>query len=134
MKHNAQRLIWLVDIRNLTVNWKLSEWEALLARARELGQLKCIDYTFFLIGRLLQWHPPERIRSELTSLNPIEKKILKLRTQTGILPEWSTLILFSAGRGLAKGLPVILETLFPRPEILRQVLTNLPASAFPVFT
>jgi len=128
LKHNAQRLIWLVDIQNLVADWKSSDWEALLARAQARGQSKCIAYTFFLVGRLLEWHMPEELRAELAPLNPIEKKILKLRTQKEILPEWSTLILFSAGRGFAKGSRVILETLFPRPEILEQVFAEAPGA------
>jgi len=74
LKHNAERLIWLVDVKNLVADWKISDWQALLTRARELGQEKCAAYTFFLLERLLEWHMPEEIRAELVLLNPIEKK------------------------------------------------------------
>lgn len=126
LKHNVDRLIWLVDIKNLSAAWKLSDWQGLLARARELGLEKCVAYMFFLMERNLEWQIPEEIRIEIVPLNPIEKKILRLRQKKESLPEWSTLILFSSGKGLLKGSTFILETLFPRPDILRQVFAESP--------
>jgi len=131
LKHNAERLIWLVDIKHLVEDWKLSDWQALLMRARELGQEKCVAQTFFLIGSLLGFQMPEEIYAKLVPLNPIEKKLLRLRQKKGSLPEWSTLILFSSGKRPFRAMLFILETLFPRPNILRQVFAETPGLSVP---
>jgi len=131
LKHNVDRLIWLFDITYLVADWDVADWRALLARARELGQEKCIAHTFYLIRLLLDYHIPAEIRADLVPLNPIEKKILRLRQKKGSLPEWSTLILFSSGKGPLKSSAFILETLFPRPEILRQVFAEAPGLGAP---
>ncbi len=124
LKHDAQRLIWLVDIQNLVTDWKVSDWEALLIRAKELGQTKCIAYICFLLQRLLDLHIPDSTRLQPDKLNLVEKKVLRRRIKKGSLPQWSTLYLFSSGKGLKKGGRLIPETLFPRPDILRQVFPN----------
>jgi hypothetical protein len=131
LKHNVGRLIWLVDIKHLVADWNFADWQALLRRARELGQEKCVAQTFFLIGSLFEFQLLEEIRAKLVPLNPIEKKLLRLRQKKESLPEWSTLILFSSGKGLFKGTMFILETLFPRPDILRQVFAASPGLSVP---
>ena len=42
----------------------------------------------------------------------------------GALPVWAPLLLLPAGKGWGKALPFILETLFPRPEILRPLFSH----------
>lgn len=127
LKHNAERLIWLVDIYRLTADFDSSNWEALLVRAKELGQTKCIAYIAFLIENLLGHQLPEPTRLLLRNLNTVEKKILRQRIKKGSLPEWSTLFLLSPGKGLKKRFTFIAETLYPRPDILRQVFSDTPA-------
>lgn len=133
LKHNVGRLIWLVDIKNLVADWKFSDWQALLARARELGQEKCVAYICFLLKLLLNFTKPERTCPEIKrlKLNPLEKKLLRLRQKKESLPEWSTLILFTSGKGLFKGTMFILETLFPRPDVLRQVFAETIGLSIP---
>jgi len=128
LKHRANRLIWLADIRNLAADWEAVDWNALLARARLLGQQKSIAQTFFLIGTLLGYRPPEEIRPKLAPLHPAEKRVLRLRREKGALPEWSTPLLFLSGRGAAKGAVFVFETMFPRPEVLRQVFPKTPGN------
>ncbi|MDF1590730.1 MAG: nucleotidyltransferase family protein [Desulfobacterales bacterium] len=133
LKHNAERLIWLVDIKKLVADWTFSDWQALLTRARELGQEKCVTYICYLLKLLLNFTEPGRICPEIhrLKLNPIEKKLLRLRQKKESLPEWSTLILFTSGKGLLKGIMFILETLFPRSDILRQVFAETPGLSVP---
>jgi len=133
LKHNANRLIWLVDIKNLVADWQAADWEALLARARLLGQLKCIRYICFLLDMLLDYRPPADVRQRIqrTKLHMIEKKLLRQRLKKESLPEWSTLILFSSGQGRLQAILFILETLFPRPDILRQVFAEPPGLSLP---
>ena len=128
LKHNVDRLIWLVDIKNLLADWKRSDWEGLMNRARELGQEKTISYIFFLLLYLLDFRPPREARHlvERKRLHFLERKVLRERIKRDSLPIWSSLILFSSGKGLQKRFSFILETLFPRPEILRQVFVDYP--------
>ncbi len=128
LKHNVNRLIWLVDIKGLLANWKMSDWEALMNRARELGQEKTISYIFFLLLHLFDFRPPREARHlvEKEGLNLLEKKVLRERMKRDSLPIWSPLLLFSSGKGLQKRFYLILETLFPRPEILRQIFVDSP--------
>jgi len=49
MKHNLERLIWLVDILNLVVDWDPSDWEALVHRAQQLGQQTTLFYMLYVL-------------------------------------------------------------------------------------
>ena len=128
LKHDVKRLIWLVDIKCLLADWKRSDWEALLNRARELGQEKTISYIFFLLLHLLDFRLPVEARRllERKRLHFMEKKALRERIKRDALPVWAPLLLFPSGKGLHNRLCFILETLFPRPEILRQVFVDSP--------
>ncbi|MBW2557425.1 MAG: nucleotidyltransferase family protein [Deltaproteobacteria bacterium] len=122
LKHNAERMIWLVDIKGLLADWKKSDWEALINRVRYMGQEKSVSYIFFLIRHLFDFFfPPEVSRAlKLERLNFMERRLLKERLKKGSLPIWAALFLFSPDRGLWVRIYSIFETLFPRPEILKQ--------------
>jgi hypothetical protein len=128
IKHFVERLIWLVDIKGLIRDWKRAEWKALKNRAHELGLTKVIHYIIFLLKDLLDYRlPPDSCEVfEETHLNILERAILKKRKHTDSLPGWSQLLLLSAGKGALKKLAFFFETLFPRPEILRQVFAGYP--------
>lgn len=128
LKHNVNRLIWLVDIQNLLADWKNSDWEALIKRARNLGQEKSIFYIFTLLHQLLDFHLPREAWKLLESkkLHYLEKRALTQRTKKGSLPFWTPLVLFSPRKGLRKRFSFVFETLFPRPEILRQIFPDRP--------
>ena len=128
LKHHVDRLIWLVDIKGLLANWKISDWEALMDRARELGQEKTISYIFFLLLHLFDFYPPKEVCQFLERKRPyfLEKRVLRERVKGYSLPVWAPLLLFSSGKGLQKRFYLILETLFPRPQILRQIFVDSP--------
>lgn len=128
LKHNMDRLIWLVDIMNLAGDWEESDWEGLMDRARELGQEKVITYIFFLLSHIFDFHPPLKIRKLVAKkkLHFLEERIMRRRINEGPFPIWAPLILFSTRKGLRNRFSFILETLFPRPEILRQVFEDSP--------
>lgn len=127
-KHNVDKLIWLVDIRGLTLDWTLSDWQALLDRAKEMRQSKTLFYIFFLLEQLLGYHPPTIAIQAQTGcmFSILEKKLLSMRIKKGALPDWAPLIFFSGQTGLKNQVIVICETLFPRPEILRQGFKQFP--------
>lgn len=126
LKHDVNRLIWLVDIKGLLTDWRRSDWEALLNRGRELGQEKTISYIFFLLFHVLDFHLPLEADQllERKRLHFLEKRALRDRIKRDALPIWASLLLFSSGKGLQKRFSFILETLFPRPEILRQIFVS----------
>jgi hypothetical protein len=128
LKHHVGSLIWLVDIKNLIADWKRSDWEAFMDRARELGQEKTISYVFYLLLHLFGFQPPVVIDELLETKGPgfLERKVLRQRIEGDSLPIWAPVLLFSAGKGLERRLSLIFETLFPRPEILRQIFVASP--------
>jgi hypothetical protein len=133
LKHSASRLIWLVDIKCLVCGWKNSDWDALIGRARELGLKRTLAYIFFLIACSLDYEPPRRPRQllEAEQLSFVEKRVLGRRMRGASLPVWSPLVLSSSVKGFWRRLYFALETLFPRPQILRQVFPNSPHCSVP---
>ncbi len=128
IKHHAERLIWLLDIKGLVDSWSGDDWSALIARASELGLQKTVAQIIFLLELLLNFHPPIEAKRALQtiSLTRAEKAMLQLRRTRDALPEWCQIVLLPSGKGLRKRAAFIFETLFPRPEILRQVFANSP--------
>ena len=128
LKHNVNRLIWLVDIKNLVSGWEKCDWEGLIVRVKELGQEKIISYIFFLLLHLFDFYPPKEVRQflERKRRHFLEKKVLTERIKGDSLPIWAPLLLFSSGKGVQRRFSLIFETLFPRPEILRQVFADSP--------
>ncbi len=127
LKHNVDSLMWLVDVRNLVRDWDESQWEGLMVRADQLGQRKPLSYVLYLLFNLLDFRPPGETRKllERNRINFLVKKVLRHRIK-GHLPVWAPLIFFSPGKGLLTRVHFTLETLFPRPEILRQVFPDSP--------
>jgi len=126
LKHNVNQLIWLVDIRGIVIDWQASDWKTLTARAREMAQEKTLVYIFYLLHHLLGFHPPgvaDQILKQ-SRLHVLEKRVLKQRITKGDLPAWSPLLLFAPRKGLKNRGWFIFESVFPRPEILRQIFVD----------
>jgi hypothetical protein len=128
LKHSASRLIWLADIKCLVYGWGQSDWDALIMRARELGLTRTLAYICFLMSCLLDYELPPRARQllEAERFSLVEKRVLGRRKREGSLPVWAPIVLSSSVKGFWKRLCFALETLFPRPQILRQVFPNSP--------
>jgi hypothetical protein len=128
IKHYADRLIWLVDLKNLLQDWPASDWGQLGTRCRKLGQENAVDYIMFLLTQLFDFRElvaaPDNLN--VNSLNRLEKMILKNRLNGKALPVWSPMLLFTSGKNFSKKAAFIFESLFPRPQILRQVFANAP--------
>jgi hypothetical protein len=120
IKHNLERLIWLADIQRLVAPWRALEWEAWRGRARELGQEKMAAVLSYLRQELLGMTTPAAAPGPPpTALG----RYLLRRRKKGPLPKWSSLELLSAGSRLRQ-LELAFESMFPRPEILRQVFAD----------
>ncbi len=128
LKHNFERLLWLVDIKSLVAKWKQADWDELLKRAEELGHKKTLRYILYLLTRLFDLRLPAEVYSFLTKWKPgyLEKRILHRRIEGRSIPTWAQLMMISNGRRMGERLSFFIETLFPRPEVLRQVFANTP--------
>jgi len=118
-------LVWIADIKSSLADWKSSDWEALINLAGELGQEKTLVYIFFLL-RFFDFRLPREASQllERKRLGFLEKKALEERIKKDFLSLWSPLLLISSRKGLKARFSFILETLFPRPEVLRQVFPD----------
>ena len=125
-KHCASRLIWLVDIKELIADWQCADWKALFDRAAELGQTHIVYDMIYLIKHLFQLKLPEEIEQMFAEqgFTWLERSILARRLNGNHLPDWAPLLLFTSGKDLKTRVCFVFETLFPRPEILRQVFAN----------
>lgn len=128
IKHYADRLIWLVDLKNLLQDWQASDWELLHTRGKELGQENAVDYIMFLLTQLFDFREPIVAPDckDFNHLNRLEKMILGNRLNGKPLPAWSPMLLFTSGKSFSKKAAFIFESLVPRPQILRQVFANTP--------
>lgn len=120
LKHRANRLMWLVDLKIIAGMWGESDWQALSTRAKEMGQEKTVSHMLYLLKNIFRFPLPANL-SEFPGLSPIEKRILGKGIHGGGLPPWGPPFLFASGKGLIRGFPIFLESMFPRPEILRQI-------------
>jgi hypothetical protein len=128
LKHNVERLLWLADIKLLVEDWKHDDWQALIDRARELGQEKPVYHILFLLTHLFAFQPPVETRHLLLRdrLNLLEKKILRQRIKGNSLPIWAPLILFTSGKPWSTRLAFMFETFFPKAEVMRQIFPTHP--------
>ena len=126
LKHSLKRLIWLVDIKSLVAEWELSDWQALMKRAEQLGQQATLFYILFVVTKIFKLKLPSEISACLESWKPniFERKILGRRISGSSIPTWSQLVLISAGKGIRERISFVKESLLPRPKILKQVFPN----------
>ena len=133
LKHNFERLIWLVDLKSLVAKWTPSDWDSLIKRAEELGHKKTLVYVLYLLNQIFGTGQNSEISSFLNDWKPgfLEKKMLQRRIKGRSIPTWAQLIMISNGRKLGQRFSFFAETLFPRPEVLRQVFANAPQLSVP---
>ena len=126
MKHNLERLIWLVDIKSLVAEWDACDWKALVTRAEQLGQQTTLSYMLYILTNIFKLKLPAEISAYFNGWKPntFERRILDRRISGSSIPTWSQLVLISAGKGIRERLSFVRETLFPRPKILRQVFPS----------
>lgn len=126
LKHNVERLIWLIDIRQMIAGWHDNEWKGFGRRCKYLGQDKFRSYIFFLLSRLPNFQLPDEALKFMDGrkMNALEKGLLRKRSR-GPLPIWAPLLLFSPQGGLRKRLSFVVETLFPKAQTRRQIFPGM---------
>jgi hypothetical protein len=127
-KHNLDRLIWLVDIKNLLKGWETSDWVALAKRSKELGIKHVVSYILFYLDHLFEFQLPPATREiyKYTKISYMERHILRNRLLGKPLSVWGPLILLPMDKSLYRRVSFIFENLFPRPHVLRQIFTKAP--------
>lgn len=126
LKHNAERLLWLLEIDALLEGWSEADWSALRSLALDSGQEKSLIQVGFLADLLLEDRAAPGIArlAAPTRLGRLERRALARRASKGSLPIWAPLLFFSSQRGIGARFASIFESLFPRPEILRQIFED----------
>ncbi len=133
LKHNFERLIWLVDIKHLIRDWDASKWETLARRAKILGTEHIVCYVSYLLQSIFEIEIPVASEARLAKrkLSLFEKKMLQRRVGGASLPAWAQLILISTGKGVKPRLLFMMESLFPKAEVLRQVFAGSQQRSVP---
>ena len=121
IKHNLERLIWLADIQRLVAAWQEPEWKAWRQRTRQFGQEGVAAALSYLRQELFGMRTPAAATAGL-KLTALGRYLLRMRKK-GPLPKWSSLELLSA-RNRVRQLEFAFESMFPRPEVLRQVFAD----------
>ena len=123
IKHYAERLIWLVDLKNLIQDWPATRWAVFVKRCNTLGHEKIVSNVLFLLTHLFSIQPPDVARSLIADphISGLKRMALEKRLAGSALPVWSPILFFTSGKGFRKSAAFVFESLFPRPEILRQV-------------
>jgi len=135
LKHNACRLLWLIEVDALARRLDESDWATLIARAQNAGQANALRRVGFLLRDFLDGQTSvEEITPDGTAfpdcltdgagLGHLQRRALQQRRAKGALPVWAPLWFFSDERSFGRRTRSIFETLFPRPEVLRQIFED----------
>lgn len=134
MKHNADRLIWLIEINERIDRLEEPRWQDLVALFDLMGQRRSLDRVAFLANLLLPHTAAPRLRrwAERDAPGMFERRALTRRRTRGALPVWGPLMFFSAPGSKARATAAF-ETLLPRPRVLRQVFEDAETSAWRLY-
>lgn len=135
MKHNADRLLWLIEINELVAASNDDEWRQLVTLADAMMQTSSLARVAYLASLLLPHTATRRLR-DLAEASPprgLYAGALRQRATRGNLPAWGPLLFFSSQRGVLGRAASILETLFPRPYVLRQVFRDAESSPWRLY-
>lgn len=135
LKHNAERLLWLIEINELVRECTNGEWARFLELSEEMSQVASIGHVAYLANLLLPDTVAPRYR-ELARCGAVDRfhaTVLRRRATHGALPVWGPLLFFSSQRGAWERCASVIETLFPRPEIIRQIFRDTQTSLWRLY-
>jgi len=135
MKHNADRLLWLIEINELVAECTDGDWESLHELGEEMNQAASLAHVALLANLLLPDTVARRYRELARSgaVGRFHANVLQRRATHGALPVWGPLLFFSSQRGAWEQCTSIFETLFPRPEIIRQIFCDTQTSLWRLY-
>ncbi|MFH1984955.1 MAG: nucleotidyltransferase family protein [Pseudomonadota bacterium] len=126
LKHNSDRLIWLVDIARLLAIMTDGKNQRMRDRAEAFGLTRQTGYVGYLIGRLLG--EKTGLETWAEGMGPLASWVLRRRDSGNALPVWAPLVLFTTGKDLRIGAMMMWEMLFPDRAVLRQVFADTPSA------
>ena len=128
LKHSYSRLIWLADLHEclLELTGNPGGWEEVVERARFWQQKKIVLYALILVKRIFGLQVPLSAKQELGigRLNVIEKHLLRLKLRGFSSGELCHVLWLCNIRGAGNKLKFIKETVFPRDEIMAQIIQD----------
>jgi hypothetical protein len=135
MKHNADRLLWLIEINERVAALDEPGWQELVGLCDAADQPAALGRVAWLAELLLPATVTSRLRTWAGAHPPpgFERRALRRRATRGALPVWAPLVFFSTQRGVAGRAASIFETLFPRPPVLRQVFADQEAAVWRLY-
>jgi hypothetical protein len=125
LKHNMSRLVWIVDLQKITAAWTDKTWHGFLQRAHDQGHKKtCAALRF-----VLQSFPgsgPRTPHLDVKGFGLLHRHAIKRFVRSGVSPIWAPLLFFLPQQKRSDQVRSIVESIYPRPDILRQIFYTLP--------
>jgi hypothetical protein len=130
LKHCYSRLIWMVDLHELMLEWgsTINTWKEMVERARFWRQKRVVLYALVLMEKMFHQKIPLWVEGNLGSktLNTLEKYLLRLKLEGFSSGELSTALWLFNISGVTKKLKFMRETIFPSKEIMPQLFPQSP--------
>ena len=129
MKHRYERLIGFVDIAEcLKAYQHMSDWQDLVSYSKQVHADRVLLYALILTRRLLSVDIPEELFMALgkRNLSTTETYLLRLKLMRAPMGTVTDILWMFQVRGLRKKGQFIIENIFPRREIMRQIFPDVP--------
>jgi hypothetical protein len=99
IERNLARLVWLVDIKNVILEWSRSDWEVLVGLADTPGHANTLFSVLFLLKGIFEIEFPASISSRLDSWEPhfSIKKVLHRKLSGRSFSSWLRLMFIPEG-------------------------------------
>ena len=128
LKHSYSRLIWLVDLHEclLELAGIPGGWGEVVERARFWQQERIVLYALILVERIFDLQVPLQVKQELgiNRLSILEKHILRLKIRGFSSEELCYLLWLCNLEGTGNKLKFIKETVFPKDEVMAQIIQD----------
>jgi hypothetical protein len=128
LKHSYSKLIWIADIHELllTILEKPDGWKNVVHHSKYWKQEKVVLYALLISEHMFGLMVPTSVKKELgiTQMGAIEKYFIRKRLKGITSLEFGNILWVFIIKGLGKKSGFILETLFPRKEILDQIFSG----------
>ena len=122
LKHNLNRLIWLIDLKISVAHWTGGQWAALWDRAESWGQTRAVFVVLQLVQDLLQVDLRDGLGlAQAPVLSLPERTSVRLARAQAQMPWWGALVWLKPAGAPVRRPILMLESLFPKPGILGQV-------------
>lgn len=133
LKHSYSRIIWLADLHELllTLAPESRFWEKIIKCAQFWHQERFVLYALILLEAIFQLRVPVWVKKDLGigRLNMLEKHLLRLKVRGFSSNELCIALWLCNIKGVRRKFDFIKETLFPRDEIMAQIVDKSSGDA-----